>query len=67
MEAPQTSGLCYTAGMRNRANLLAQGFGITLHAFGFVLGNESALQPFVVRRNAGRAGVLVTLQGLDAA
>ena len=67
MVASQGSGVVDAAGMGDQADAVAN-LGDEIHdADGLVLGVEAALQALVVGGDAGRAGVLVALEGLDAA
>ncbi len=67
MKASQSARLRHSAGMGDDADLLAHVQRVLFDAFRLVFRYQSALQFSVVRRNPGRAGVLVALQGLDAA
>ena len=54
-------------GMSQAQELLAERFEVSGEAVRFVVDVESCLQPAVVRRDASRAVVSMTLLGLNAA
>src|SRR5258708_7582362 len=59
--------MTYAAGVRDHVDLAVHVVGVVRHAQVFLLDHQRALQPLVVRGDAGRAGVLVAAQRLDAA
>ena len=67
MKALQPAGFANAAGMRDDANLVMHLLCVAPDPLGLVGWVETSLQTFIVRRDTGRAGILVTLQRLDAA
>ncbi len=67
MPALQLARRCYTAGMSNYTDIMHHVFHIALYAHGFILWREPALQAFLMRGDAGGAGVFIALHGLNAA
>ena len=66
MPAPQPARICYTAGMGNHTDIMHHVFHIVLYAHGFIPGHKPALQAFLMRGDAGGAGVFIALHGLNA-
>lgn len=67
MASAQLPGVARPAGMCDRLNFVLHVFHIVPNPFGFVAGMQAALQPGVMGRDPGGAGVLVALEGLNAA
>ena len=67
MLALELARVVNTAGVRNHADLLDDIFHVILDPDRLVHGVEALLKPAIVGGDAGRAGVPVALQGLDAA
>src|SRR3954466_1914354 len=65
--ALELARVAHAAGVRDHVDLAVHVVGVVRDAQVFLLHHERALQPLVVRRHAGRAGVLVAAQRLDAA
>ena len=67
MAAVEFTGRTDTTGMRDDADLVDHIACISCDALGLVGWVQATLQLHIMSGDAGRAGVLVALQGLDAA
>ena len=65
--AGQLVRVIYTAGMSDHPHFSAHGFYEFSYSLGFVFRIKSALEPFVMGGDAGGAGVLIALHGLNTA
>jgi len=65
MKALQAARLGDSTGMRDDADLLMHHLGVVGYTLGLVADDQSALQSFIMRRNACRTGILVALKRLN--